>query len=359
MKEQSLLPLAQAWVNHHGPQLKPIFKNWKLTERVPPVLLLTGRDGSGKREIAHWIAQWLLCEKNSNPAPTLDLFGSTPVAEKTAEDAELEPCGTCSSCLKAIHQTWVDFSEIGPEEEGASIKIDEFKRFRASLGWGAFSSRYRITLIHPAESLTPQAANSLLKVLEEPPPGFIFILTATDSQLLLPTLVSRCQKLRLESPNPLVLRSLLMETDPDAAKSPEGLETAIREAQGNAHRARAALHSDYWKLRDSLFSFLQSPWTEIEGLVSLCSRSEESALQLLDQLDQLTYQLCSRTLEHASLHPQLNSYAERVVKKLGKDSALAFWIKRAEEGFKGRAEAALPLNKKLWVQEILSQWALH
>ena len=113
-------------------------------------------------------------------------------------------------CQRALKGSWVDFTEIRPEdeEEGrpGSLKIDQFRKLKESQGFGAHEGGYRIFLIPDADRMTPQAANSVLKILEEPPKGWIFFLTASDPTLVLPTVLSRCQSLKLRPFDPDTLK---------------------------------------------------------------------------------------------------------------------------------------------------------
>ena len=73
-----------------------------------------------------------------------------------------KPCGKCGNCQRALSQAWIDFQEISADvEEGAtgSVKIDQFRELKETLGFGAMAGTYRITLIRDADRMTPQAAN--------------------------------------------------------------------------------------------------------------------------------------------------------------------------------------------------------
>ncbi len=349
-----LLPLPAALAAFHRPWLENWMKHWREDGHVAPVLLLTGPAGSGKREIAYWLSQWMLCERNG-PRALNSLFG--------ASTAPLEPCGDCLACLKARRSSWVDFSEIAPDES-RTLKLEEFKKLRSTLGFGAFDGNYRITLIREADRMTPQAANSLLKMLEEPPPEFVFILTAADSSLLLPTLVSRCQRIRLLPLSETVLLEILT---PEARKngvSDSDLARSIRTARGNLHRARTALNPEYWERRKQLLRFLSTPWSELEALLSLSTRESADVDLLLDHLENLAHEFaqwaCSpEALENnlTSLDREIRPYITDTVRKGGVPAARDFWLERAERAFQGRFDSTLPLNRKLLVQEILLPWA--
>lgn len=102
-------------------------------------------------------------------------------------------CGKCPSCLKFESDNYPDFLHL--QASGAYIKIDQIRELKKQLTYAPFEGKYRIILIDDIhQSLRgKEAANSLLKSLEEPPPNSIFILTADEAGEILPTILSRCQ----------------------------------------------------------------------------------------------------------------------------------------------------------------------
>jgi DNA polymerase III subunit delta' len=171
-------------------------------------LLLHAAPGSGALPFALSLAQAWLCEAQP-PGP--------------ADRAPGPACGRCASCalvqahghpdlrllmpatLRREH-AW-QLPEEEPDRDDAKrkpsrqIRVDEV---RALIDWAfktASRGRAKVAVLHPAEALNPQAANALLKTLEEPPPGTRLILSAADPAALLPTLRSRCQLLRLREPD--------------------------------------------------------------------------------------------------------------------------------------------------------------
>jgi DNA polymerase-3 subunit delta' len=368
----ALLPLPQALVEHHRDTFEPWMQNWRETGRVAPVLLLTGPSGTGKREMAFWLSQWLLCERNgprssaleTESSNTFDLFGApAAAAPEPTGDRPLEPCGQCTACMKALRGSWVDFTELAPDES-RSLKIEEFRRLRATLGFGAFDGAYRITLIREADRLTPQAANSLLKTLEEPPPGFIFLLTASDPSLLLPTLVSRCQRVRLQPLTSEVIRTTLEADAVKSGVSPQDLERVLRFAQGNLARARAALQPEFWEKRRQLLRFMTTPWSDLESIVTAATREPEDSERMLDHLESIARDLAAWSCTPGAgsqdlngLERELRPYVADTLKKTSLSVAREFWLERAERAFQARADLLLPLNKKLLFQEILLPWA--
>ena len=166
-------------------------------ERMPHALLVSGRTGIGKVEFARSLARSLLCE---SPIDRL-------------------ACGQCPSCHWFGQGNHPDFREIVPEAaeesdaepaEGETakeagrkslvIKIDQIRAIRDFIALSTHRSGHRVLLLHPAESLQPAAANSLLKTLEEPPPATVIVLVSDRPARLLATIRSRCESVVLRAP---------------------------------------------------------------------------------------------------------------------------------------------------------------
>lgn len=161
-------------------------------ERLPHALLLHGSAGIGKRALAMELARWLLCQ-----APKTD-----------------GGCGECPSCQWFAQGGHPDFRLIEPaaEAEGAEegkkggkrISVDQVREVVEFLTLSAHQGGWRAVVLQPAEALGVAAANALLKTLEEPPPRTVFLLVSHQPRRLLPTILSRCRKLPVASPEPAV-----------------------------------------------------------------------------------------------------------------------------------------------------------
>jgi DNA polymerase-3 subunit delta' len=108
------------------------------------------------------------------------------------------PCGVCDSCQKIASGKHADVQIIGLDSNNsAEISIDRIREIQHSSNLPPFEGRYKVFIIERAELMSTEAANCLLKTLEEPPAGIIFILLTTSGRVLPATVVSRCQKLEL------------------------------------------------------------------------------------------------------------------------------------------------------------------
>lgn len=148
-------------------------------ERLPHALLISGAEGGGKRRLAERLAHVLLCE---------------------AEDVRGHACGHCAACHWLQAGSHPDLLEQVPEEAGKAIKVDEIRALTGHLVMTSHAGRYKVAIISPAEALNVNAANSLLKTLEEPTDNTILILLSAIPGRLPATIRSRCQQLQLPLP---------------------------------------------------------------------------------------------------------------------------------------------------------------
>ena len=151
--------------------------------RVRHAYLLTGPSQIGKRTLALSFAQALNCM------------------------SDCRPCGECRSCKKIAHATHPDVKVL--EASGGSIKIDQIRELQNEVARSAFEAPWKVYILRNMEQATLEAANCLLKTLEEPPQRVVLILTAARPNMLLPTIISRCQVLSLR-PLPLSLISRVL-----------------------------------------------------------------------------------------------------------------------------------------------------
>ena len=140
--------------------------------------LFTGPPGVGRRSLALRFAQALNCP--------------TPV------EAGPSACGECRDCKQIEAMQHADLAIVDSESEGGTIKVDQIREARRALTFKPYMAKYRVALFLSFQDANDNAANALLKTLEEAPSYAVLILTADNPEQLLPTIVSRCEVLRLK-----------------------------------------------------------------------------------------------------------------------------------------------------------------
>src|SRR5918996_2481323 len=138
--------------------------------------LFAGPPGLGRRTLALRFAQALNCQ--------------TPVEVGI-------PCGQCRDCKQIAAMQHADLTVIQADAEGGTLKVDQIREARRTLNLKPYQATYRVALFLRFQEANDNAANALLKTLEEAPSYAVLILTADNPEQLLPTIVSRCEILRL------------------------------------------------------------------------------------------------------------------------------------------------------------------
>lgn len=141
------------------------------TGMVSHAYLFSGPRGSGKTTLARLLAKAVNCYNRN--------------------EKEAEPCNQCSSCNEINEGRAIDLIEI---DAASNRGIDEIRELRDGIRFSPTKSKYKVFIIDESHQLSKDAANALLKTLEEPPSHAIFILATTEIHKMIPTIVSRCQR---------------------------------------------------------------------------------------------------------------------------------------------------------------------
>ncbi len=166
-----------------------------MTGRIAHAYLFTGPAGVGKRSAALAFAQALNCEIGTRYAPPTHPSpseGGGAGRECEVRGAELDDgCGNCRVCRNIANGRHPDVQLIEPD--GATVKIEQIRALEADAVLAPYEAKWKVFILDKAERMTEQAANAILKTLEEPSSGTVFILLTSTVSALLPTIVSRCQ----------------------------------------------------------------------------------------------------------------------------------------------------------------------
>jgi DNA polymerase-3 subunit delta' len=185
-------------------QVHQLLARAALRGSLPPSLIFAGPDGVGKRMAAVALAQLLNC----TPSPAADggMFGD---AEESSGAPADDACGVCPSCRRIARGVHADVLMIVPGETGA-IKVEQVREAVERTAYRPFEGRRRVVIIDHADALVVAAQDALLKTLEEPPPASVFVLVTSRPDVLLPTVRSRCQRMRFGRLAPRDVAAVLM-----------------------------------------------------------------------------------------------------------------------------------------------------
>ncbi|MDB5761107.1 MAG: polymerase subunit delta [Herminiimonas sp.] len=335
------------WQNDAWRQLQ------QLRERLPHAILFYGPEGIGKTTFAEHFARSLLCEALAD---------------------EGHACGQCASCGWFAQYSHPDYRRVRPEvlddEDGAEsedsagaaetkktaksakapskeIKIDQIRALADFMNISTHRQGRRVISLYPAEALNTAAANSLLKTLEEPPPGTVFLLISNSLDRLLPTILSRCRKFAMAMPPHA--ESLLWLKE-------QGVKDAdvwLAEQGGAPLTAHALAQTDSREIMDEFLSLLAKPG--IDGALKTAERLHKiPVVELVAWLQRWLYDLFSVKLSgkiryYPRYRKQLAALAVQV-----ETGRLLHALKAANER---RAIAEHPLSARLFIEDMLLDYS--
>ena len=327
--------------------------------RLSHALLFLSKEGSGALSLALALAQYLTCEKanpkSQIPNSTASLFAEEPSkSEIPNPKSENDSCGICASCIKAnqlihpdIHfsypvvtkksgtpplsvdyiSDWREFIKnypygnvydwlqfIGAENKQGNITANECNDIIHKLSLKSFESEYKVLIMWMPEYLGSEG-NKLLKLIEEPPPNTLFILVAENETLLLPTIVSRCQMIKIPMLETADIEEALIENKIDPVKARQVAATA----EGNYREAIQLLqHSEEdWQgiLRDWLNSIIKTgPIAQTKWVEETSRLGREKQKQFLRYFNHLLEQSIRSKIMGSNIHLPDNEkdFAERL-----------------------------------------------
>ena len=242
---------------------------------VSHAYLFAGPRGSGKTTIARLFAKAVNCQNRKN--------------------GEFEPCNRCTSCLEITEGNAMDLIEI----DAASHRgIDEVRELRDGIRFFPTKSKYKVFIIDESHQLTREAANALLKTLEEPPAYAIFILATTEIHKMIPTIVSRCQrfdfrKLTLSE----IIKKLKIISEKERIKIEKpALELIVLNSEGSMRDAESLLDQVFTLYGNSGQEIKTEDIKDLLGLVEielvskftdfLCQKKSSEAINFLNEVSE-------------------------------------------------------------------------
>lgn len=361
------------------PEIKIQLAEMVQHNRLSHALLFLGKEGSGALSLAMAFAQFIVCETvngKSNHAMEPSLFGEELDPQLTTHNSLKDSCGTCAACLKAqqlvhpdIHFSypvvtkkpgtppvstdyiteWREFIKsypygnaydwlqfIGAENKQGNITAHECNDIIRKLNLKSFESEYKILIMWLPEYLGNEG-NKLLKLVEEPPPNTLFILVAENESQILPTILSRCQLVKIPALEIKDIEEALVgrnKTEPNTAKQVASV------SEGNYREAlQLVQHADEdWQslLKDWLNAILRTgPVAQTKWVEEISRLGREKQKQFLRYFNHILQQAIRYRItgEAVQLSAAEKDFAEKLNKKITDISQHEVLIEELDRAF--------------------------
>ncbi|MGI8638331.1 MAG: ATP-binding protein [Pyrinomonadaceae bacterium] len=339
--------------NNH---IKELLRRMLATDRVPHSLLFAGKEGVGKKQFALELAKSFVCQNPNN----------------------FEACDVCAACKRADKLTFPksdkkeDYEEVFFSEHPDvgivipfknSILVNAIRGLETEANFRPFEAKARFLLIDEAEKLNTakdNAANALLKTLEEPAPtSYIFLITSRPDSLL-PTILSRCQTIRFAPIPPNEIENYLLET---RKFSPDDAAILAKLSAGSIGHALSLDLSKFREQRETMLKVLESLLIKEDRAVLLRTAEDmndtknkdnyDASLKILESLIhdvwKLTLDANEENFVNADIKNQLKKLAENADSK-----RLASWLVEIETM---RENFNVNLNRKIATDALFMQMA--
>jgi DNA polymerase-3 subunit delta' len=298
--------------------------------------LLTGIEGVGKRTAAAEIAMALNC--------------ADPQADKKGRRDPSRACGACPPCRQIRSNSHPDVFTVTPQNN--LLRIDQVRQLIHTLAMRPFSARHRVVIIAEAQTMNAEAANALLKILEEPPQQTTLILTAPHRSELLPTIVSRCRQIAFE---PLASEDLQILLADKLGIDQRQAQTIVAMAGGSYAKARMLAdeswqHQRSWILRAAGLDApgeLSRPATVALAFSAQLAQQKDKVLDLLDMLKTWIRDLTIQPYQPGKIiNRDRNHLIDAIRSDMDENRLLDLWdaVEKAQKDIAARANLRLTLD---------------
>ena len=321
------------------PWHQTVFAQWlsrQHSERPAHASLIIAPEDTGGEQLVEAMAAAVLCE--------------SPTSEQHA-------CGVCGSCqliaafshpdYRLLRPSIMDMAhpieEMRPEKPSKEITIDDVRALDNMVNQTSHRGGKRVVVVYPAHKLNRNAANALLKTLEEPPANTLFILLAHDVQQLIPTIVSRCQLVVAGAPSPESAVTYLNSITPN----PRWAEY-LQQENGAVMRVAELIHTDYFSIEQNFIEQL-SRGQDID-VIAVATALEKH----IKDADKARLAGAPKTIDMATLITWLQRWAHDLTLMAQKGGAARYYPKYAQAMAKtiDNAPASLAIQVHAWQLEL-------
>jgi DNA polymerase III, delta'' subunit len=313
-------------------RLKRLLQRAVAEDHIRQGLIFAGPRGVGKQQFALSLAQALNCRRPLNG----------------------DACGACDQCIKIAAHEHIDVETIAPD--GQFIKISQMREMAEKGNYRPYDGRRRVYILDDAERLNLNAANSILKVLEEPPETTLLVLVTAKPYALLQTIRSRCQMLSFAPLKAVELEAFLNENYKRPAQENRLLARLARGSIGRALEIDLGIYREQRAMMVELIETViisrdtMKLMQAAEHLAKKLEREEferhlDALLVLLADVFHLKLGETAESLTNADIAPRLERIAEMATLE-----QIADWVERIESVMQGMARN---LNRQLAMEEML------
>lgn len=307
---------------------KRILQNELRTGKVSHAYIFSGPVGTGRKAMAFAFAQALFCERQESDA-----------------------CGVCIECRKVEHRNHPDLFLLEPD--GSSIKIDQIRELQKEFAYRSRQSQTKIYIVEQAEKMTVQAANSLLKFLEEPGASIVAILITENAGSLLQTIRSRAQLIEFL---PLSPERMLEQLVADGCQ-PELARCAVHLTAGIEAAKQLIQLNWFAEMRNVVIQLGKESVAHFPRAV-VTVQQKVAKTDLIDHIDTLLdlFILWLKDLVHAQFrrnHQMVFTDQLDWMTKHAFSQEPSFWIRRMDRALELRKRLRLHVNPQLILEQFL------
>lgn len=230
--------------------------------RLPHAIMLSGVAGTGKTVFADSLANLVLCEQ---------------AYSNNSGQQGPSPCGICKNCKLVEAEAHPDIRYFSPEEKSTVVKVDQIRGLNEYIAKSSQQGGYKVAIIHPAEAMNHNAANALLKSLEEPSQKSLIILIVDQPGRMLATIRSRCQVIDFPLPSYSQSMGWLKQMLPDSSFYEDLLELAA----GSPIKAYQMSESEAVAQKQSMIADLAKVLKREVTVVSVAGKWQKYELQIV------------------------------------------------------------------------------